>query len=599
MKGKYFILSILMFVSINAFGQTQTVQTTLSEQQMQECMHLLEIAELKEANWIYSQCGFDNEEIAWYTWAPLVSKAEYPKALYQLCIRHPKNDYSALYCQKSSDLGYLPAVLQNARKMKQDGKTDAYVQALSDIIEHHPLEDKQVIATEEDKAAVEAYAELGSVYLQGDFVPQNVDLALQYLKKAADYDNAEASHALGIMLYWSGDKKAIQMATLYWWKAIALGCLAAEENLGYLNLYTQGRLRESDARRLMEDRMFTCSASKTVGKNAHIKTADECDCASVLAWKRSQGTKPYTLLVISDKEAELLREDGKTEKVSEGDITQAGYLVDEIRASAVIVKKGRERHVLLPQPDEDCLELCQNPNLIPTRYVNDIEPYHLKFTQTECLQLARSLENFNDIKHPIKGMGECHLQDWNTWGNGALKEKRNKHLYVLGNIEASSYLPAFVDQAERLYAPNNKKQMALFDQMLTFVTKQKPTDSLSALKKEQAYCIQTALHMQGPYYNPQQAFAWAEAGAKEGYPQQMNMLGILYARGEGTNANEALAAEWFTKAIEASSVPFVDAQFNYNLLQSGESFEQFRYGSCKDIVEPTRPSVSELIEVYP
>lgn len=597
MKGKYFVLSLLLFWSAGASAQSE--QTRLEDQQMQDCMRLLEIAELKEADWIYPQCGFDNETIAWYTWAPQVSKAEYPKALYQLCMRHPDNDYSALYCQKSADLGYLPAMLQHARKMRQDGKTEAYVQALSDIIAQHPLQEQFVIETAEDKAAVEAYAELGAVYFQGELVPQNLELALQYLKKAADLDYAKAAHALGIALYWGGDKQTLPMATLYWWKAMLLGCPAAEENLGYLGLYTQGRLRESDAQYLMEKRMFTCDASQTTGPRAHIKTAQECDCAGTLAWIRSQESKPYTLLSISDKQAVLSEANGKTEKVSEGDMTQAGYLVDEIRPTAVIVKKSRERHVLLLKPDEDCIELCQNPNLIPTRYINDIEPSRLTFTQTDCLQLARSLENLNDITRSVNGMTQCRLQDWKTWGQGAVNEKRNKHLYLLGNIQASSYLPAFVDQAEQLYDPANRRQMEIVEKMLTFVMQQKPIDTLSALKKEQAYCIQTALHMQEPYYDPKQAFTWAEAGAKEGYPQQMNMLGILYARGEGVVANEGLAAEWFTKAMDASSRPFMDAMFNYNLLQTGENFDQFRYGRCKEIVEPSVPSVSDLIEVYP
>ena len=82
MKGKYFVLSLLLFWSAGAAAQSG--QTRLEDQQLQDCMRLLEIAELKEADWIYPQCGFDNETIAWYTWAPQVSKAEYPKALYRV-----------------------------------------------------------------------------------------------------------------------------------------------------------------------------------------------------------------------------------------------------------------------------------------------------------------------------------------------------------------------------------------------------------------------------------------------------------------------------------------------------------------------------------
>lgn len=574
-------------------------QKTLSQKEMADCTKLLDIAEKKQADYVYSMCGFDDAELAWYTWAPLVSKTNYPKAMYQLCMRHPTNDYADLYCQKSADLGYLPALYEVAEKHRRDGEYNRMLSVLQSIVEKNPLDKKVILQTPEDQATLKAYEDLGLTYLKGAVVAQDVPKALRFLQVAADLGSPKASHALGVVLYWGGDASMAQASDQYWWKAILLGCPAAEENLGLLNLLKQGKLRRTDAQKAMEERMFTCHASKTVSKEVRIKTSKDCDCPAVLAWNKSQVDKPYIVASINGQTAVLQDKRGGQVKVAQGEEMKSGYKVESIRSSAVILTKGiKERHVLLFREDTDCVELCQNPNVIPTRYIDDLPVYHLGFTRNECTQLARSIALLNDPSAPFVGLPECQLQDWNTWGNLALSTQNNKHLYLLANYRASQYLPAYMAEAERLYTTGDAKQAAVVANLLVYTTQLEPTDALSYLKKQQAYCIKTFMHMDGTYADPKLAFAWALAGAEAGIAQNMNMLGVLYAKGIGTERNTALAADWFKKAMDASLTPYTDAAYNLRILNEGKDVSMFRYGKCKEIIEPSIPTKADLINLF-
>ena len=50
------------------------------------------------------------------------------------------------------------------------------------------------------------------------------------------------------------------------------------------------------------------------------------------------------------------------------------------------------------------------------------------------------------------------------------------------------------------------------------------------------------------------AFPWYQKAADAGLPYAMNLLGLAYLRGEGTEENAALAREWFEKAAQAGDV---------------------------------------------
>ena len=108
MKKILFICLVLIVFTVPVKAKN------LTNLEKQRCERLLEIAEEKQLDEVYDSCGFDDETLAWYEWAPFASAKGYKKALYELCSRYPQHEYAELYCQKSADLNYAPAYFKLA-----------------------------------------------------------------------------------------------------------------------------------------------------------------------------------------------------------------------------------------------------------------------------------------------------------------------------------------------------------------------------------------------------------------------------------------------------------------------------------------------------
>ncbi len=573
------------------------VQETFAKNLLQKdrCRDLIKIAENKEMDWIYDMCGFDDEVEAWQNWAPFLTKNNYKKGMYILCQKYPTHEYSSLYCEKAAQAGYIPAVYEIAQEFKHKEDYQKYIENLQKIVDKIHLSDKLILKTPEEKIALKAYQELGFSFLNGKWVEKNLEKALQYLKTAADLGNVEAAHAVAILLYLNGGDNQKALADSYWWKAIMKGCPAAEETYGVLSLYLSSKLSPEKMKEKFQEKMYSCEASDPPKSN-YTKSIQMCDCPGVLAWNKSQADKPYVILSISSKNAVLQDKNGDEETVTPMELTSAGYFVREIRPSAVILTKGPERYVLLKSPDRECLDICQNPNLVQTR--SDNVRYSLQFTPEVCRKIAGNVEMLEDPSIDFKGLKECSLKNWSTWGQWALNNKKNKLLYLLGNYQQSDYIPSQMEEIERYYNSRSVGDDILVKNLFTYISTQKPVDKLSFEKKEQAFCIRSYYYMTGDTKNDELAFSWAKAGADLGYPYSMNMLGILYATGTGVQKDTEKAAQYFLKADEIMSYPFVDARYNYNILKSNTLFDAFRLGKCREIIEPVYPSEEEVVRLY-
>ena len=589
---KHIFLGCILFFTFMSQAQSAVLNAT----DKQNCLKLLELAEEKQIDSVYDFCGFDDETIAWYEWAPFVSAQGYKKALYELCRRYPEHDYSGLYCQKSADLKYAPAFLRLAENAQEQGQMHLYENHLNSVIQLNDIKGKIKLTTEADFAGRQAYEKLAEIYYKkGDIASK--EKALQYWQVSADAGSASASHSLGVALSWNKDPKQQALSEKYLWKAILMGCPAAEENLGLINYLNDGRLYQKDAQNEIEKRMFTCQASEKSGKKLFLDAKD-CDCPQVLSWYESQKDKPFIITQIFPDRALLKDKNGFERSVAKGDKVSDGFVVEDIRATAVIVRRVNERHVLLYRDDVACAELCVNPNVIPKRYVSQLPPYTLEFTDAECYQLAKGIENLNNPMSPFKGLPECQLQDWQKWGNSALNEKRNKHLFLLANYEQSNYIPAKVNFAEMLISLADKKYEEKIEALFKDIARLEATDTLSLAKKEQAFCLAGQMYINEPFKNDALAFNWAKAGADEGYAYSVNMLGVLYAIGFGIPADKQKAMDLFKLANEFSDTPFVDALKNYQILKNEAGLNNLQYGNCADIVQKNQIDISELLKVY-
>lgn len=586
MKKTIFLFLLLVLVAPSTYARM------LRDDELVACEKLLALAENKQMDSVYDLCGFNDEEAAWYQWAPKMSENENKKALYELCRRHPVNDYAQLYCQKSADLGYAPAFYWLAKKAQGNDYLGLYQSYLEQIVDQNDIKNKNRLSTQNDFTARQAYEELAKIYLSSSD-NKDKEKGLSYLQIAADKGSPSAAHTLGGLLYWNMAPEQQAFSKKYLWKAILSGCPAAEENLGLMNLMEQKHLYLDDARQAIESRLYTCQATQSVsdGQNKFLK-AEECACSDVLDWFKRQQKKPYMVIQLLGDKAILKDILGNEYTVSKGDKITEGFVVEDVRSSAVIVRRPRERYVLNYRTDTACVDLCLNPDVIPTRLVKDLPPYELKFTPDECQNLAASIENLNNPMAPFRGLPECQLQDWKRWGEQALKENRNKHLFLLANYEESDYIPSFVVRAEYLIRKGAPEKE--IEALLNKAIQAKVTDELSDVKQEQAYCLLTKMYMDAKLYK--KANVLAEKGLKKGYSQSANMLAVLYANGWGVKKDLDKAKELFLKADEFSDIPFVDARQNYRNLKDEKP--EFVYGRCQNIEQPENVSIEKLLELY-
>ena len=590
MKKILFFLLFLGVISVHS----EAFSLTLKERE--DCQKLIQIAENKQIDYVYNACGFDDKMIAWYEWAPFASAKNYKKALYELCRRHPEHEYSSLYCQKSADLDYAPAYYLLANEAKSKGQINLYETYLKKVIALNNIKNKNILTTEADFAARQAYEDLAKFYYEQS-KNASKEVIVNNLKIAADAGSLTAAHSLGVLSIMLEDPTIQSDSFVYLWKAILGGCSAAEENLGLINALMQQRLYKEDALSEIQKRMFTCKPSALTERKLFL-SAKDCDCPAVLSWYEAQKDKPFLVKEILKDTAVLLDENGEEYTVAKGDKVTDGFVVEDVRPTAVIVRKLTNRYILLFREDEICVDLCQNPNVIPKRFVKDLPPYNLVYTPEECLNLARSIEHLNNPMKPFRGLPECQLQDWKKWGEQALAEKRNKHLFLLANYEQSSYIPSKVVELEAFLKLGGEESFEQVNNLMNFISKEKTSDELSEMKKQEAFCLLAKSYLNTSFNDYSELFKWTKIGADEGYPFSVNLLGVLYAVGLGTEVDTQKAMELFKLADEFSQTPYLPALENYYLLKNNGDLKNLHIPACNNIMQASPLSIEDLLKFY-
>ena len=173
---------------------------------------------------VYDLCGFNDPDVAWTKWSGLASQKHWKKALYQLCIRYPAHEYSGLYCEKSANLGYGPALAVMGHRAMDEGLGDLAVQYYTRALQSKELSDEQ---------EGEVAEQLGLYYMEQNSNHYAPSKAVAFFENAARRSSPLANNILGVLSY-TGDlgvtvdaKKAFE----YFWRAALLGCPMAEENI--------------------------------------------------------------------------------------------------------------------------------------------------------------------------------------------------------------------------------------------------------------------------------------------------------------------------------------------------------------------------------
>ena len=251
-----------------------------------ECQNAVLAGERIRNSDVYTACGFDDQQKALNEWARWAEREKAGQALYEICARHPGSYQAKYYCQKAAQLGNGSALLHQANELytKGDyaGAATFYMQALST-----PL------LNEAEKGDIAQ--KMGLLYMNPDSSYYNPQKGMPLIERALNRRGAEANNLMGIYALF-GIQNVPQNAEKsfeYLWRAILLGCPAAEENLGLWHLARQKQIDTKTARQEMTKRMFSCVAPEYIPPQELAK--NNCNCVEVMERENLAALYPYRL----------------------------------------------------------------------------------------------------------------------------------------------------------------------------------------------------------------------------------------------------------------------------------------------------------------
>ena len=364
-----------------------------------ECKKKVEQAETTNDLSVYDSCGFNDVKVAWDEWAGLASQKKYKKAQYQLCARWPSHPYSDMYCEKSANLGYAPAIIEQGHRLMEKGLDETAITYYARALQTQNLTDEQ-----EGQVA----EQLALYYLDEKSKGYAPSKAVMFFTEAAKKRSALANNALGYLFYTGelGGPANDEMAFKSFWRAILLGCTAAEENLGVFHLARLQQIDRPTAIYHMKQVAFTCEGISEKPQVALVRPLG-CGCEAMADQMEKYKDKPYYLVEISGQKATLKDKKGAVIVVEKGNKTAQDYHVLEVRKTAVILGKEGNRVILNLTADWECIDYCQKMKEDGVQSDVHIRPYRLTFTPQECQDLMYYAPQLVDTTKPFVGQREC------------------------------------------------------------------------------------------------------------------------------------------------------------------------------------------------
>lgn len=371
----------------------------------ESCREQIAKAELVQNDVVYEACGFDDWDTAWSYWGPWASQKQYKRALYQLCKRHPMSEYGMIYCQRAAAMGYGPAVSAVGDIAMARGELDLAYVSYTKALESYALNEDETAHVAE---------QLGMLHLkEGDY--HNPDKAARFFEQASLGRAALANNVMGYLSY-TGEMGVAQNkeeSFKYFWRAILLGCPAAEENLGVFHLARQKKIDEKTAVAALKKKAFSCAGylEKSIDYQAIAEEKEACGCDELAAAPQQYYEHPVILLKTGQDVAEIADLTGEEVLVVRRlEKLPGDWIVSEIRSSAVILLRGNDREVIPVYPAPvSCLKACRTDPQTEVIGKVHIKPYRLRFTPQECEDLMYYASFLVDANRPFVGRQECYL----------------------------------------------------------------------------------------------------------------------------------------------------------------------------------------------
>lgn len=377
-----------------------------------ELLQLEENSDVVDNTSLYDACGFTNEQTVWNKWAPLASRKNARKMLYEICYRYPNHTYHQMYCDKAFHSGYGPAVAYKAIKLLKQYNGDLGLRVATVAAKSGELN------LEQSGSLSEAIA----VY----YLKQNNERFKDYLQLAVVQRSALANHISGVLLYLSSDGtlENSKQAFEHIWRAILLGCTSAQENLGLFHLVLQKKIDIKQAKDMMKQQMFSCDGTVFEEQEKFDEALYTCQCKSVLTTEQRFRDKPFLMKSSAGERAVLIDQNGIEYNVGAADNLPNQGVVAEVHKTGVVLTYPDERVVLNLYQENQCVSFCKkyqiNENLTPEQMKEKlsgqtarIKPYRITFTDKECQDIAYYAPHYVDVNLPYFGKKECQSDGLN------------------------------------------------------------------------------------------------------------------------------------------------------------------------------------------
>ena len=216
------------------------------------CQNLVLESETEYDSTTYDECGFSDLRTAIAYWAPLAEQNKWGNALYEIYKRH--SDYPNIkhYLYQAAQAGQSDALVLTGHELFDQGK-------ITEAMRYYNI----AIRSDLDEATQGAITgRLSMLYANPNGPYYDLEKALPLLQKAALQRQAQPNNVLGVFSLFGmgGMPQNPEESFKYFWRAILLGCPAAEENLGFFLLAKDKKINVATLQKEMMARAYSCDS---------------------------------------------------------------------------------------------------------------------------------------------------------------------------------------------------------------------------------------------------------------------------------------------------------------------------------------------------
>ncbi|MBQ4472033.1 MAG: sel1 repeat family protein [Alphaproteobacteria bacterium] len=280
------ILSALVCLSLIGFSPIVAAQF---DQDVTACEPTVLASEEEYNPTIYDECGFNDIQTAMIHWAPLIQERQWKNASFELYKRHTNYPGIKSFLYKAAELGHSTALMMVGDEQFDAGKIPEAMRYYNAAIRGD--------LPEEDQGKITG--RLALLYADPKSNHYDTQKAVPLLQRAALQRHALSNNIMGALSLFGmyNVKQNPEESFKYFWRAILLGCPAAEENLGLFQLGRQNKIDLATLKSEVMKRTFSCDKVEDTAsiKPYHLSfTTQECADINYYAERLVDTSLPFT-----------------------------------------------------------------------------------------------------------------------------------------------------------------------------------------------------------------------------------------------------------------------------------------------------------------